>query len=111
MNPLILTKIAKFTLIGSLSALLSFIGRFNQSVRLFSVYLYIGIVFILVLALLWEGRERFTAELSEVGLSSLIPSLTSNSKPKRQYLLSPVARLELVIGFAVVTIFALIGAL
>lgn len=111
MNPVALTKIAKFMLVGSLSALLSFIGQFNPSVRLFSVYLYIGVVFVLTLALLWEGREQFASELPEQSLANLLPTLTETTKPKRQYLLSPVARLELVIGFVIVTVFALIGGL
>jgi hypothetical protein len=110
MNPIILTKTAKFTLIGTLSAFISFMGKFQPQVRLFFVYLYCGTLIVLLLAALWEGREQFTQESSEETLNTLIPSLTS-SKPRRQYLLSPNVRLELVIGVVVVTIAALVGSL
>lgn len=110
MNPLILTKTAKFTLIGTLSAFISFVGKFQPQVRLFFVYLYCGTLAILLIAALWEGREQFTQDSPEETLTNLIPSFSS-TKPKRQYLLAPNVRLELVIGLVVVTIAALVGTL
>lgn len=109
MNPLILTKTAKFTLIGTLSAFISFVGKFQPQVRLAFVYLYCGTLAVLLIAALWEGREQFQ-DSSEETLNNLIPSLSS-AKPKRQYLLAPNVRLELVIGLVVVTVAALVGAL
>jgi uncharacterized membrane protein len=110
MNPIILTKTAKFTLIGSASAFICFVGKFQPQVRLFFVYLYCGVVIILLLAALWEGRNLVSGELSEDTLNNLMPSLMQG-KQKRQYLLSPNVRLELAIGLVTVTIAALVGAL
>lgn len=112
MNPLILTKIAKFTLIGSTSAFLSFAAKGSPEVKLFAIYLYCGLVAIFLLAILWEGRQQIAPEPTEEGLSQLMNSLTSApTKTKRQYLLSPSARLELVIAIVVTTICALVGAI
>lgn len=114
MNPLILTKISKNTLIGSTSALLSFAAKGSPELKLFAIYLYGGVVVISLVAILWEGRTQLTSiEHTEEGLNQLISQLTtsSTSKPKRQYLLSPTARLELIIAIAVMTICALVGAI
>ena len=111
MNPLLLTKTAKFTVIASLSALLAFASKFNPKLQQFFIYIYLGTLVVLLIAALWEGRELVAGESSEdVGISSLIPSLV-DSKPKRQYLLSPNVRLEIGISLAVITVAALIGAL
>lgn len=114
MNPLILTKIAKFTLIGSTSAFLSFAAKGSPKIQVFAIYLYIGLVAIFLIAILWEGRQQVvSSDSTEEGLNQLMTSLTSvpTSKPKRQYLLSPSARLELVIAIVITTICALVGAI
>jgi hypothetical protein len=110
MNPLILTKTAKFTLIGSASAFLSFVAKFQPQVKLFGIYVYGAVVFSALLIALWEGRKMVEDSSVENDLSNLIPSLT-NSSPKRAYLLSPTARLELIIALIVVTVCILVGSL
>lgn len=110
MNPVVLTKISKFLLIGNLAAFISFAGKFQPQIRLFFVYLYGGTLAILIITALWEGRERLEDETPENVLGSFMPSMNVN-KPKRQYLLSPGTRLELVIGFVVLTVGALMGTL
>lgn len=109
MNPLILTKVSKHTIVGSLSALLAFASKFNPRLQQFFIYLYLGTIAIFLVAALWEGREHFQQSPEET-LNNLVPALT-NDKPKRQYLLSPTIRLELVIGLVIVTVCALIGSL
>lgn len=115
MNPLILTKISKHTLIGSISALLSFASKNSPEVKLFFVYGYLGLVFILGAVILWEGREQISSSTlpTEEGLNQLLSTLNASpvTKQKRQYLLPPSARLELVIAIAVITIAALVGAI
>lgn len=114
MNPLILTKTAKFTLIGSASAFLAFTSRLYPNVKLFFVYGYIGLLVICIVVILWEGRNQIeSSEPTEEGLNRLLSSMNvnANPKPKREYLLSSQARLELVIFIAVVTICALVGAI
>ena len=111
MNPLILTKIAKFMMIGSLSAYLSFASKNNQNVRLFFFYLLGGAIAVFLLAALWESREYLTASNpTEESLSTLVSGLT-NDKPKRQYYLSAQARLEIVIALVVIVACALIGGI
>ncbi len=111
MNPLILTKIAKFMMTGSLSAYLSFAGKNNQFVRLFFLYLLGGAITAFLLAALWESREYLVADTpTEESLSTLVSGL-SNTKPKRQYYLSAQARLEIVIAFVVIIACALIGGI
>lgn len=111
MNPLILTKVSKFTAIGSLSAYISFASKNNSLLRQSFFYVLGGLIAILVVALLWEGRDSFTAiEPTENALNSLL-SATNNQKPKRQYLLSPEARLEIVIGLVIVIACTLVGAI
>jgi hypothetical protein len=111
MNPLILTKIAKFMMIGSLSAYLSFAAKNNSSVKFFFFYLLGGAIVVFVLAALWEAREYLSAsEPSEESLSTLVSGLTSQ-KPKRQYYLSSQARLEIVIAFVVIITCAFIGGI
>lgn len=114
MNPIILTKVAKFTLIGSVSAFLAFTSKSNPNVKLFFVYGYVGLVVISLIVILWKGREQVTSNaLTEKGLDQFLGALNvvSTSKPKRQYLLPPRTRLELVIAISVVTICALVGAI
>lgn len=115
MNPLILTKISKHTLIGSVSALLSFASKNSPEVKLFFVYGYLGLVFILGAVILWEGREQISSSTlpTEEGLNQLLSTLNASpvTKQKRQYLLPASARLELVIAIAVITIAALVGAI
>lgn len=114
MNTLILTKIAKYTLIGGTSALLSFAAKGNPEMKLFGIYLYGGIVVISLLAVLWEGRNDISINPDDSeGITGIINHLTSatNRKEKRQYLLSPTARLELVIAIAIITISALVGSI
>lgn len=108
MNPIILTKISKHTLIGSLSALLAFAAKFNPKLQQFFIYLYVGTLVVFLVTLLWEGREQFQ-QSPEEQLASLLPSPVGNKK--RQYLLSPKTRLELVISLVVVTVAALVGSL
>jgi hypothetical protein len=111
MNPLILTKIAKFMMIGSLSAYLSFAAKNNSLVKFFFFYLLGGAIAVFVLAALWEAREYLSAsEPSEESLSTLLSGLTSQ-KPKRQYYLSSQARLEIVIAFVVIITCAFIGGI
>lgn len=108
MNPLILTKISKFVSIAGLSAFVGFISKFQPQVRTFFIYLYCGVLIVLILAAIWEGREQFTDETPEQSLTRLMPSM-SPAKEKRLYLLSPTTRLEIVIGIVVLTIGALVG--
>jgi hypothetical protein len=111
MNPLILTKISKFTAIGSLSAYLSFASRNNSSVRMFFLYLISGVIAVFLLTSLWEAREYLTSEEpTEQSLTTIVSGLT-NQKPKRQYYLSTQARLEIVIALVVIITCALMGGL
>jgi len=111
MNPLILTKISKFTMIGSLSAYLSFASKHNALARHFFIYLIGGTLIVFLLAALWESRDYLIAENpTEDSLSTLVSGLTNN-KPKRQYYLSAQARLEIVIAFVVIVSCALIGGI
>jgi hypothetical protein len=111
MNPLVLTKISKFTAIGSLSAYLSFASRNNSSVRLFFFYLIGGVITVFLLTALWEAREYLTSEEpTEQSLTTIVSGLT-NQKSKRQYYLSTQARLEIVIALVVIVTCSLIGGL
>lgn len=111
MNSLVLTKISKFTLIGSLSAYLSFASKFNPSIRQAFIYIIIGTITAFLIAVIWEGRDYiFSNESTEESLSTLIGGL-NNQSAKRQYFLSVKARLEIVIAFVVIIVFALIGAI
>jgi hypothetical protein len=111
MNPLILTKISKFTAIGSLTAYLSFASKNNVIARQFFLYLVGGTLIAFLIAALWESRDYLlTGNPSEESLSTLVSGLTSH-KPTRQYYLSAQARLEIVIAFVVIIICALIGAI
>jgi hypothetical protein len=111
MNPLVLTKISKFTAIGSLSAYLSFASRNNSSVRLFFFYLIGGVITVFLLTALWEAREYLISEEpTEQSLTTIVSGLT-NQKPKRQYYLSTQARLEIVIALVVILTCSLIGGL
>lgn len=110
MNTIILTKIAKFTLIGSLSAFLAFVGKFNPQLNRFFLYLYAGTLAVILIASLWEGRDLIKTESPEDAIGTLLPGL-QGGKPKRQYFLAPNVRLELAIGIIIVTVAALVGAL
>ncbi len=110
MNPLVLTKIAKFLLIGSGSAYLSFASKHNPMLRQAFFYSLGGLIAVLVIVLLWDGRDLVNSEPTEDSLSSLL-SVANSSQPKRQYFLSNKTRIELVIGLAVVGVCTLIGAL
>lgn len=111
MNPLILTKISKFTLIGSLSAYLSFASKFNPLIRQAFLYIIIGIIATFLVAAIWEGRDYLlSSESTEDSLNTLVSGLTQQPS-KRQYYLSTKARLEIVIAFVVIIVFALIGAI
>jgi hypothetical protein len=111
MNPLILTKIAKFLMMGSLSAYLSFASKNNALARQFFLYFLGGTLIAFVIAALWESRDYLlTSNPSEDSLNTLVSGLTSQ-KPTRQYYLSAQTRLEIVIAFVIVIIGALIGAI
>jgi hypothetical protein len=111
MNPLVLTKISKFSALGSLVAYLSFASKNNVLARQFFLYLIGGTLIIFVIAALWESRDYLLKDDStEESLSTLVSGL-SNQKPKRQYYLSAQTRLEIVIAFVVIAICALIGAI
>ena len=110
MNPLILTKLAKFMLIGSASAYLSFAAKNNPLLRQSFFYLLGGLIAVFLIALLWESRDSLVGlEPTEDSLSGLL-SVTSQ-KPKKQYYLSNRTRLELVIGLVVVVVCTLVGAI
>lgn len=112
MNPIYLTKISKHTLIGSVSAYLSFAGKNNPSVKLFFIYVVAGIIVIFLIAALWEARDYLVAkEADEENLSTLIGGLTNSRPEKRQYYLPASVRLEIVIALVVVIVSALIGAI
>jgi hypothetical protein len=109
MNPLVLTKISKFTAIGSLSAYLSFASKHNVAARHFFIYLIGGTLVVFLLAALWESRDYLaSSNPSEDSLSTLVSGLT-NEKPQRHYYLSAQVRLEIVISFVVIIVCALIG--
>jgi len=110
MNPLVLTKIAKFLLIGSGSAYLSFASKHNPMLRQAFFYSLGGLIAILIIVLLWDGRDLVNSEPTEDSLNSLLTVANSN-RPKRQYFLSNKTRIELVIGLVVVSVCTLIGAL
>ena len=111
MNSLVLTKISKFALIGSLSAYLSFASKFNPSIRQAFIYIMIGIITAFLIAVIWEGRDYILSnESTEESLSTLMSGL-NNQSSKRQYFLSTKARLEIAIAFVVIIVFALIGAI
>jgi hypothetical protein len=109
-NLLVLTKIAKYTLLASISALLSFSASFNTDTQLLLACVLGGSIFIGAIAVLWEGRDSISAQPTEEGLTSLLTSM-NGTKPRKEYLLSPSARLEIVIGLVVASIAVLIGAL
>lgn len=110
MNPLILTKTAKFMLIGSSSAYLSFASKHNPMLKQGFLYLLIGLIAVIVIVLLWDGRDSLTNQPTEDGLSNLL-SVANNQPVKRQYFLTNSTRIELIIGLAVVSVCTLIGAL
>jgi hypothetical protein len=111
MNPLVLTKISKFTALGSFIAYLSFASKNNAIARQFFLYLIGGTLVAFLIAALWESRDYLLKDDStEESLSTLVSGLT-NQKPRRQYYLSAQARLELVIAFVVITVCSLIGAI
>ena len=110
MNPLILTKIAKFMLIGSGSAYLSFASKHNLMLSE-GFFFFLGrSIAVLVIVLLWDGRDSLTNQPTEDSLNSLL-SVANNQPVKRQYFLSNSTRIELIIGLAVVSVCTLIGAL
>jgi hypothetical protein len=112
MSPFILTKIAKFMMIGSLSAYLSFASKNNYSVRLFFFYSLGGIVLAFLLAILWESRDYLIADNpTEESLTTLVSGLSNSCKPKRQYYLSAQVRLEIVIALVTIAACALIGGI
>lgn len=108
MSPLILTKISKFMLIGSVSAYLSFASQYNPSLRIAFYYLLIGIILSVLVVLLWEGRERIADDVD--GIEQMISGISNNSS-KRQYYLNNNIRIELVIGVVVIVVCSLIGAI
>ncbi|MEG3881605.1 hypothetical protein QT972_30010 [Microcoleus sp. herbarium7] len=111
MNPLILTKISKYTLIGSFFAYLSFASKFNPLIRQAFVYLMVGTIVTFLIASIWEGRDYlFNSEGTEDSLNTLVSGLTQQPV-KRQYFLPAKVRLEIVITFVVIVVFALIGAI
>lgn len=111
MNPLTLTKISKYTLIGSLSAYLSFASKFNPLIRQAFIYLVFGTVITFLIAVIWEGKDYIlNSEVTEDSLNTLVGGLTQQPT-KRQYFLSTKTRLEIVITFVVIVTFALIGAI
>lgn len=111
MNSLVLTKISKYALIGSFSAYLSFGSKFNPLIRQAFLYLIVGVVAAFLIAAVWEGREYIlNSEATEDSLNTLVSGLTQQST-KRQYFLSSKIRLEIVITFVVIIVFALIGAI
>ncbi len=112
MNPLYLTKASKHTLIGSTSAFLSFASKTNPDVRLFFTYILLGIIGCTAIALLWEGRQSATHQPSEEGLANLLSTLNNNPvKSKRDYLLTPQQRLEIVVALIIISIGALVGGI
>ncbi len=112
MNPIVLTKISKHTLIGSISAYLSFAGKHNPSVRLFFVYSIAGIIIVFVVAALWEARDYLVSQNpSEDELSTIIGGLTNQRPESRKYYLPAKVRLEIVISFVVIIVCALVGAI
>lgn len=112
MNPLYLTKIAKHTLIGSISAYISFAGKHNTSVRLFFFYTLGGIIAVFILASLWEARDYLTSQKpSEEQLSTLIGGLTNQKPDTRKYYLPANVRLEIVIVFVVIIVAGLVGGI
>jgi hypothetical protein len=112
MNPLILTKIAKHTLIGSISAYLSFAGNHNPSVRLFFIYSIAGIIAVFVVAALWEARDYLIAQNpDEADLSTIVSGLISQRPETRKYYLPAKVRLEIVISFVVIIVCALVGSI
>jgi hypothetical protein len=112
MNTIVITKIAKYSFIGSVTAYLSFASKSNPSIRALFFYLLAGTVTIFLLAALWEARDYLTAkEPTEEGLSTLLSGLSSQQKSKRSYYLSAQTRLELVIALVVIVVFALVGSI
>ena len=110
MNPLILTKVSKFMVIGSTSAYLSFASKHNAMLRQGLFYLLGGLIAVIVIVLLWDGRDAVSNEPTEDGLSNLL-SVANNQQPKRQYFFSNKVRIELIIGLATVSVCTLLGAL
>lgn len=108
MSPLILTKISKFMLIGSFVAYLSFASQYNGFLKLAFVYILGGTIIAIVVALLWEGRERIINDTD--GIEQMISGITNNQL-KRQYYFSNNARIELVIGVIVIIVCSLIGGI
>lgn len=108
MNPVILTKIAKHTLIGSVSAYLSFAAKNNVIIQKFFYVVLAGTIITIVLVLLWEGRE-IVSQADENSLNTILNSVSA--KPKRNYLLSTKARLELAIALIVIIACVMVGSL
>jgi hypothetical protein len=110
MNPLVLTKISKFTALGSFIAYLSFASKNNAMAKQFFFYLIGGTLVAFLIAALWESRDYLLKDdLTEDSLSTLVSGL-SNQKPRRQYYLSAQVRLEITIAFVVIIACALVGA-
>lgn len=110
MNTSIITKVAKFTLIGNISACFSFIAKHNYSFKIAFTYLLVGATFITLIAVYWEGRRMLSNIPTEEGLTDILNSVNGSTK-KREYLFPAHIRLEIIIGLLVVLIFSLIGAL
>ncbi len=112
MNPLILTKIAKHTLIGSISAYISFSGKHSPNVRLFFIYVVAGVIATFILAMLWESRDYLTnQDATEDDISTVIGGLTNSRPETRKYMLPAKVRLEICIALVVVVVCALVGAI
>ncbi len=74
------------------------------------LYLLSGLIAVIIIVLLWDGRDNLTDQPTEDGLNTLL-SVANNQPVKRQYFLSNKTRIELIIGLAVVSVCTLIGAL
>lgn len=110
MNTIALTKISKFALIATISSALSFVAKHNSSFKAAFTFILIGITVTTLIACYWEGRKLISSMPSEEGLTDILGSL-NGQKNKREFLLSPQVRLEIIIALLTILISSLIGSL
>jgi hypothetical protein len=111
MNIVLLTKISKFFCLGSASAYVAFSSKSNPLLHNALGYLVGGLIVLGAIALLWEGRSAVEETATPENQISALLNPTATSKPKRDYLLSPIARLEIVIGLLVFLVGIRLGSL
>ena len=105
----ILTKLAKFICLGSVSAYLSFSSRNNPKLQLALTYVLVGAIVILIVAALWEARDYISGAEDEI--KTIISGITKPQPKKRNYHLSTETRLEIVFALGTIMVCTALGSL